>query len=157
MTPEQVLSQVLQSCQPGQLLTCGARADAVGQSWAGADDGHGWQQLDPGAPNQAFPLPTKPELALISDTLEAIDHASGETLLGQLRNYGTHRIAVVVADDSGWPFRDFISLGFFRQGPVEADPPATLFTYNIDQYNHRRAWNNPDYWANPEMWGKAWW
>jgi hypothetical protein len=79
-------------------------------------------------------------------------------LLGQLRNYGTHQIAVVVDPEQGWDFKDFIGLGFRRQAELDDDGRTrTLYTYNIDNYNHKRAWNNPDNWANPEMWGKAWW
>ncbi len=97
---------------------------------------------------------------MITDTLEHLSHEQGELLLGQLRNYGTHQIAVISADDGRWAFTDFIGLGFQRQAVVTESGPSsdrTLYTYNIDSYNHKRKWNNPDNWANPEMWGKAWW
>jgi len=65
---------------------------------------------------------------------------------------------VVVEPGQGWEFRDFIGLGFRRQAVLDDKGTAlTLFTYNIDNYNHKRAWNNPRNWANPEMWGKARW
>ena len=64
----------------------------------------------------------------------------------------------MVKDCPGWSFTDFIGLGFRRQAELGyEDSPLTLYTYNIDSYNHKRAWNNPDNWANPEMWDKAWW
>lgn len=133
-------------------------AGEIGQHWHQHRDSLSVITLDAHAPNAAFPLSETQDLALITDTLEELEHAEGEILLGQLRNYGTHQIAVVVASDKGWDFRDFIALGFRRQANLDDQGVArTLFTYNIDNYNHKRAWNNPKNWANPEMWDKARW
>ncbi len=114
--------------------------------------------LDTADPNARLPLDSVPDLAIITDTLEHLPYEEGALLLGQLRNYGTHQIAVLVPQTTDWGFTDFIALGFQRHADIESENGAlTLYTYNLDTYNHKRAWNNPDNWANPEMWGKAWW
>lgn len=152
------LARIVDTCRPAGLVVCGPVAQELGQRWQQHHPDSSVITLDAGSPNAAFPLAATQDLALITDTLEQLSHEEGEMLLGQLRNYGTHQIAVVVASDRGWEFRDFIGLGFRRQAVLDDQGSTrTLFTYNIDNYNHKRAWNNPKYWANPEMWGKAWW
>ncbi|MFO7993095.1 MAG: DUF6231 family protein [Marinobacter sp.] len=157
-TTQQALARIIDTCQPATLVVCGNVASEVGSHWCQHHSESAMTKLDANSPNEAFPLPRTQDLALVTDTLEHLSHEQGEVLLGQLRNYGTHQIAVVVADSPGWAFTDFIGLGFRRQAELgEEDIPLTLYTYNIDSYNHKRAWNNPDNWANPEMWDKAWW
>ncbi|NMT63012.1 DUF6231 family protein [Marinobacter orientalis] len=158
-TTRQALARIIDTCQPGTLVVCGRVAGEVGNHWCQHHGDSAMTRLDSGSPNDAFPLPQTQDLALITDTLEHLRHEQGEVLLGQLRNYGTHQIAVVVeANSPEWTFTDFIGLGFRRQAELEDETnPSILYTYNIDSYNHKRAWNNPDNWANPEMWGKAWW
>ncbi len=154
----QALARIVDTCQPGSLVVCGAVADEVGQHWQQHHPSSSVITLDARAPNTAFPLSATQDLALITGTLDKVSHEEGEKLLGQLRNYGTHQIAVVIEPEQGWEFRDFIGLGFHRQATLD-DKGITraIYTYNIDNYNHKRAWNNPRHWANPEMWGKARW
>lgn len=157
-TTQQALARIIDTCQPTTLVVCGNVASEVGERWCQHHSESAMTTLDANAPNKAFPLPQTQDLALVTDTLEHLSHEQGEVLLGQLRNYGTHQIAVVVANSPVWAFTDFIGLGFRRQAELgEEGSPLTLYTYNIDSYNHKRAWNNPDNWANPEMWDKAWW
>ncbi|MBE93735.1 DUF6231 family protein [Marinobacter sp.] len=157
-TPQQALARIIDTCQPATLVVCGEVAGEVGDHWCRHHSESAMTTLNTNAPNDAFPLPETQDLALVTNTLEHLSHDEGQVLLGQLRNYGTHQIAVVVTDCPGWSFTDFIGLGFRRQAELgDEDSPLTLYTYNIDSYNHKRAWNNPDNWANPEMWDKAWW
>ncbi len=157
-TSHKALARIMDACQPASLVVCGEVAGDVGQHWYQHHPSSSVITLDAHAPNSAFPLSGTQDLALITDTLEKVSHEEGEMLLGQLRNYGTHQIAVVVDPGQGWEFRDFIGLGFRRQAVLDDKGIAlALYTYNIDSYNHKRAWNNPKNWANPEMWGKAWW
>lgn len=157
-TSHDAIAQIVDKTQPATLLVCGRLAEEVARLWQSHKDTTHVTFLPETAPHNAFPLPDIQDLALITNVLEHLSREEGELLLGQLRNYGTHQIAVVVESDRGWSFTDFIALGFRRQAEVEGDnKPLTLYTYNIDSYNHKRAWNNPDNWANPEMWGKAWW
>jgi hypothetical protein len=156
--PAKTLAAIIDSSQPETLLCCGETAGKVGQVWLNQKPEHRQLTLDSSDPNTGLPPEVVPDLAIITETLEDLSHEQGTLLLGQLRNFGTQRIAVLVSESSGWHFNDFIGLGFQRHGKVEQDDQTlTLFTYNLDSYNHKRTWNNPDYWANPEMWGKAWW
>ncbi|KPQ00202.1 DUF6231 family protein [Marinobacter sp. HL-58] len=154
----QALARIVDTCQPKTLVVCGEAAGQVGRHWCHHHGESAMTTLDSNRPNEAFPLSRTQDLALVTDTLEHLSHEQGEVLLGQLRNYGTHQIAVVVSGNPEWAFTDFIGLGFRRQAELgDGDNPLTLYTYNIDSYNHKRAWNNPDNWANPEMWDKARW
>jgi hypothetical protein len=98
------------------------------------------------------------DLALITDTLEHLNRAQGQHLLGQLRNFGTRQIAVLLREDRAWTLTDFIALDFRREAALkEGDRNFLLYTYNINTYNRKRTWNNPRFWANPERWGKERW
>lgn len=155
---EKVLARILDTCQPGTLLYCGDIACHVSRLWKSQRESVHLLALDPLDPNARLPLDSVPDLAIITNTLEHLSYEEGALLLGQLRNYGTHQIAVLVSQTPNWGFTDFIALGFQRHANIESENGAlTLFTYNLDTYNHKRAWNNPENWANPEMWGKAWW
>ena len=156
--PEKVLARILDTSQPDILLYCGDTASRVSEVWHGQRKAVRLLALDTADPNARLPLDSVPDLAIITDTLEHLPYEEGALLLGQLRNYGTHQIAVLVPQTTDWGFTDFIALGFQRHADIESENGAlTLYTYNLDTYNHKRAWNNPDNWANPEMWGKAWW
>jgi len=156
--PEKVLARILDTSQPDTLLYCGDTASRGSEVWHGQREAVRLLALDTADPNARLPLDSVPDLAIITDTLEHLPYEEGALLLGQLRNYGTHQIAVLVPQTTDWGFTDFIALGFQRHADIESENGAlTLYTYNLDTYNHKRAWNNPDNWANPEMWGKAWW
>ncbi|QSP95772.1 hypothetical protein LPB19_05010 [Marinobacter salinisoli] len=155
---QQVLASILDTCQPESLLCCGATADTVGEHWHQHSKNTRMSRIDPKDPNSDLPLNSVHDLALVSDTLEHLPFDEGALFLGQLRNYGTHQIAVLAGESPDWAFKDFLGLGFRRHTELEQrDGTVTLYTYNLDNYNHKRQWNNPKHWANPEMWGKAWW
>ncbi len=154
----EILARILDTAQPGSLICCGTTAQTVARHWRDHHTGSHLTELDPADPNADLPPAQVMDLALVSDTLEHLPHAEAALLLGQLRNYGTRQIAVLVGPVPDWAFTDFIGLGFRRHATIQQnDTELTLYTYNLDTYNHKRAWNNPDNWANPEMWGKAWW
>ncbi len=155
--PEEVLSGLMNACNPATLLVCGDRARMLGENWQKAHSGTVLVELDADNPNDGFPLPHPIDLALITDSLDSLPQGEGALLLGQLRNFGTHQIAVLVADPESWEFSDFIGLGFKRLLRFDGNHPQTLYVYNIANYNHKRDWNNARFWANPEMWDKARW
>ena len=153
----ELLRQVLDSQAPNSIICCGELAERVVADWVGDRDGIRISVLPGDAPNAAFPLAEIYDLALITDVLEHLSASEGRTLLGQLRNAGARRIAVLAAPDKNWRLSDFIALGFKRAEQGRADPVKTLYTYDIASYNHKRKWNNADHWANPHMWDKARW
>ena len=153
-----VLARIIDTSQPDRLLSCGDTATAVAMHWCQQRPETSLICLDPAAALAGDAGLARVDLALVSDVLEQFGHSDGEHLIGLLRNYGAQRIAVLAAAKSGWQFTDFIGLGFREHAQIEDDEGSyTLYTYNLDTYNHEREWNNPKNWANPEMWGKAWW
>ncbi|WP_417543076.1 DUF6231 family protein [Marinobacter sp.] len=157
LTPRQALAQTLDDCQPDTLLVCGTLPVRLGRAWHEQYPDRLYTELFLSALNNGLPPADTHDLALIEGALEQLSHEEGTLMLGQLRNFGTHRIAVIMTNESGWQLSDFLGLGFKRQAHLQGTPARTLYTYNIDSYNRRRDWNNPQYWANPEMWDKARW
>lgn len=156
-TPARVLARIIDTSQPATLLCCGQIAQEVAAVWQ-QQAGQQLMTLDTTDPNAHMPPMQVPDLALITDTLEHLPFGEGALLLGQLRNYGTQQIAVLAPPTPAWGFTEFLGLGFQRHAELQSENGAlTLYTYNLDTYNHKRAWNNPDNWANPHMWGKTWW
>ncbi|MCP8898701.1 DUF6231 family protein [Gilvimarinus xylanilyticus] len=155
--PIQALANIIDGCQPKTMVALGETSEKLASRWS---EHHGCDAtfLTPDDAKEGLTLPEVQDLAMITDTLEHIDHARGQTLIGLLRNYGTRQIAVLVTENSGWNQSDFVGLGFKRQAKIEENGESlALYTYNISNYNHKRTWNNPRFWANPEMWDKARW
>jgi hypothetical protein len=157
MEPLELLNRILHTYEPKTIVCCGKQACRVTDDWSRNHPDVSIATLSPNDPNAGFPLPVLHDLALVSDTLEHLPQAEGKMLLGQLRNAGARRIAVLVEAEKSWRFADFIGLGFKRVQHIGGDQPQTLYAYDIASYNHKRKWNNPDNWANPEMWDKARW
>ncbi|MDX1589041.1 MAG: DUF6231 family protein [Oleiphilaceae bacterium] len=156
-SPQQDLEDILHHTQPRSLLYAGEGLSPLVEKWRRENPGTLTEALPREAPHKAFPLSRLYDLALVADTLEHLSGADGRLLLGQLRNMGAQRMAVLDPVDSPWRFRDFIGLGFVRQQCYDQQGGLTLYTYDIASYNHKRTWNNPQNWANPEMWDKARW
>lgn len=115
---------------------------------------------EPGDPSAAT-LPLH-DLAIIVDILETLEPAQGLEMLGTIRNRYASRIYLRLTEArdtaSRWKDTDFFSLGMQRAGhTVEGKLSTRVFTYDLETYNRRRAWNSPKHWANPENFGKYWW
>jgi hypothetical protein len=156
MNAQAMFESVIQAARPSSLLVAGGPAEAAASVLQSSADNIRVDVLHHDQGELAGTSAQPHDLALVSDTLEAVDRTTGTLLLGQLRNLGNRQIAVLVEDSSEWTLTDFVALGFAHQsGGIQGS--HTLYTYNIDTYNHKRDWNNPKYWANPEMWDKARW
>lgn len=152
-----LLADIVAGSQPTTLACCGDTARSVAEPWCQRHPDRRLLRLSADAPDLGLPGDRVPDLALVTETLERLPRETGALLLGQLRNYGTREIAVLVHASAPWTFTDFLGLGFRRQARLPSDPDLTLYSYNLDSYNHTRTWNNPEHWANPHLWGKAWW
>lgn len=157
MQPTSLLDEILHSQNPGSIVCCGETACRIAEKWTQEHPSIPLYRLTADNPNSDLPLPQIYDLAIISETLENLSQAQASTFLGQLRNAGARRIAVLVEAGKTWRFTDFIALSFKRSSFTEGPQPQTLYTYDIASYNHKRKWNNSDNWANPHMWDKARW
>lgn len=157
MKPQAIFESIILDARPSSLLVAGSAAEVTAGAWQSSAQAIRVDVLVHSQGELTGESAGPHDLALISDTLEAMDRTTGTLLLGQLRNLGNRRIAVLVDNASGWRLTDFLALGFTRQAIGDEGTSHSLYTYNIDTYNHKRDWNNPKYWANPEMWDKARW
>ncbi|MBU2887771.1 hypothetical protein KO507_18555 [Gilvimarinus agarilyticus] len=154
---KQALAAIIDNCQPNRIVALGETAQRLAQRWSEHSECEVTHLTLEDTQNE-LSFADVQDLGLVSDTLEHVSFQQGQILIGQLRNYGTRQIAVLVQDQSGWDLNDFIALGFKRESQLGEDGgrnPSTLYTYNISSYNHQRSWNNPRFWANPHMWGKT--
>ncbi|SES88692.1 MULTISPECIES: DUF6231 family protein [Marinobacter] len=157
MNTQAIFESVIRDARPSTLLVTGGAAEAAARGWQSSASDVRIHVLDTGQGELAGPGAEPHDLALVADTLESMDRTTGTQLLGQLRNLGNRQIAVLVSNTSEWRLTDLVALGFTRQAGGDGRSSHSLYTYNIDTYNHKRDWNNPKYWANPEMWDKARW
>lgn len=110
------------------------------------------------------------DLAVIADCLEHMNLENGQQLVGRLRNVHSNHLAVLVSDSAGeanadetvisrWSEADFYALGMQHYSTFKRAEKHNLqlYTYAIESYNHKRAWNNARFWANPENFNRYWW
>lgn len=161
-----LLADLIESTNPKHILALGKTAEDLAELWCTSRQGTEFLRINVGD-LASVEQHASADLAVITDAIEQMPTKQGEQLLALLRNYGTHQIAVLVANDGAWSFNQFIALGFRKHTDLENDVATvksnnknqsyTLYTYNLDSYNHKRTWNNSRFWANPEMWNKARW
>lgn len=73
--------------------------------------------------------------------------------VGLLKNYWSDHIWVF-SDKSHNNFAEhYLAMGF-RKEKTSDRTPYLRYSYNLDNYNRKRDWNNSRFWANPENWHK---
>lgn len=104
------------------------------------------------------PEPRVP-LVLLPDTLSALDVATGQHLLGGLRDRWADEVLILHRlDDTRWGLNEFLALGFRRDPDAEsAAPDHAVYRTSLYDYKLTPDWLNARFWANPEMWDKARW
>ena len=98
-------------------------------------------------------------LILLPDTLSALDTATGQQLLGGLRDRWADEVLILHRrDDERWGLNDFLALGFRHDPQAEtAAPDHAVYRTSLYDYKLTPDWLNARFWANPEMWDKARW
>ncbi len=98
-------------------------------------------------------------LVLLLDTLSGLDLATGQRLLGGLRDRWADEVLILHRrDDERWDLNDFLALGFRHDPEAEtAAPDHTVYRTSLYDYKLTPDWLNARFWANPEMWNKARW
>lgn len=94
--------------------------------------------------------PTRFDLAVVYG-FDDVDMEATRQLFGHLKNEICERIWALTSPHSQWQLVDFIALGF-RKDSLPAEVPTGSYSYNLENYNHKRDWNNPRFWANPQNW-----
>ena len=161
-TPQEKLAAILDSHQPRSLLIVSLNPVPVAQHWCDDHDCEliSIQELDPFKQLEAV---RRVDMAVVADQLEYMNQKDGEALLGLLRNLHTDSMVAVyqprlAPEKLRWPHNGFLALGCREEGHFAQDGrELDIYSYDLDDYNFRRQWNNPRFWANPEHWGKYWW
>lgn len=157
-TTRALVADIIENSAPQTILSVGTNADELANLWCSAHPDTLSVNINIETISDSVKNHASADLAIVYGALETLTQHDGEQLLAMLRNYGTHQIAVLVKNNSVWQFNQFIALGFRKHTEISEDEQLyTLYTYNLDNYNHKRIWNNPRFWANPEMWNKARW
>lgn len=159
--PGAYLASCLQQRQPASLLCCSWGPVPAVKEYCEAANCR-LQQIRKKDTKAALKGLPRFDMAIIADQLEHMSWSEGEHFLALLQNLHSGHLWVAVsetADGPAWKATDFYALGMHRKRQFSrADgPDITVYTYDIDRYNHIRTWNNPDFWANPENFGKYWW
>ena len=60
--------------------------------------------------------------------------------------------------EGAWSEADLKALSLSLHRRVREDGVwYSVYTYDIDTFNHRREWNSPEHWANPENFRRYRW
>ena len=161
-SPQERLAAILDSHQPSSIVTVSLNPIPVVSQWCKDHDCKlvEIQEQDPFAALEEI---ERVDMAIVADQLEYMSQRDGEALMGLLRNLHTDSMVAVyqprlAPEKLRWPHNGFLALGCREEGHFAQDGrELDIYSYDLDDYNFRRQWNNPRFWANPEHWGKYWW
>lgn len=150
----QALAHALGETEPQTVLAVGRLAEElVARHFP---DGVRSVTVAPAAAGEALTRHGPFDIAILTDTLEALDRREASGLLARLRDLYARRVILLVAHDHcAWSGTDLTALGFTRLH--ETPGAGTLYGFDIATYKTTPDWLNPDYWAHPELWDRYRW
>lgn len=153
--PRSAIAAILDALQPSTLLLVGNALDPW-QAWCAS---HCDAAITCAEPDETTLEPLGHfDCALVIGATDQLEKRTAEELLGRLRNVHTAHLYVLATDDPRWPLTSWLALALQRLDRFDdAEPPVTLYAYDLSSYNRTRSWNNPRYWANPENWNRYRW
>ena len=155
---EAVLAAALEALAPASVLALGPPPVPGVAGCRARHPGVAVTHIDAPDPLPALEPLGRFDVALVAGLLEQLDHATGEQLLGRLRNLHTEHLLVLLGPEAPWRRNQLIGLGLRPTTRLrDASGEAALYAYSLASYNPVRSWNNPRFWANPENWGKYRW
>ena len=160
-SPGAFLAQCLRERQPASLLCCSWGPVPAVEEYCKAARCK-LKQLQKKSSAAALQALSRFDMAVVADQLEHMSWIKGQQFLARLCNLHSGHLWIAVSEKDGgraWKATNFYALGMQRKQHFSREQGAdlTVYTYDIDRYNHIRPWNNPDFWANPENFGKYWW
>tara|TARA_B100000676_G_C17990867_1_gene794813 strand:+ start:622 stop:1140 length:519 start_codon:yes stop_codon:yes gene_type:complete len=161
-SPQERLAAILDSHQPSSILTVSLNPIPVVTQWC-KDHDCKLVEIQEQNPFASLDDIERVDIAIVADQLEYMSQRDGEALMGLLRNLHTDSMVAVYQPTLApqklrWPSNGFLALGCREQGHFAQDGrELNIYSYDLDNYNFERKWNNPRFWANPENWGKYWW
>ncbi len=161
-SPQERLAAILYSHQPRSVLAVSLNPIPVVSQWC-KDHDCKLHEIQSPTPFAALEEIERVDMAIVADQLEYMTHRDGEALMGLLRNLHTDSVVAVYQPKLApqtlrWPSNGFLALGCREQGHFSHDGRSLdIYSYDLDNYNFERSWNNSRFWANPENWGKYWW
>jgi hypothetical protein len=104
------------------------------------------------------------DYAVLSGALEDVPHDDGAALIARLRDLHCHRFALACrhADahhrEGAWSEAELLAMALSLHRRIREDGVwFSVYTYDIDTFNRRREWNNPEHWANPDNFRRYRW
>lgn len=161
-SPQERLAAILDSHRPRSVLAVSLNPIPVVSQWCKDHDCELIEIQSP-TPFDALEAIERVDMAVVADQLEYMTHRDGEALMGLLRNLHTDSVVAVYQPTLApqtlrWPSNGFLALGCREQGHFSQEGRTLdIYSYDLDNYNFERSWNNSRFWANPENWGKYWW
>lgn len=160
---QEILLQRLTAIEPSDLLCIAPSMPPAVVHWPGAAAGR-TTHMDPEVALTRLAEFGRCEFALLAGALEILSAGDGAALIARLRDIHCHRFVVSYrpgneqTGNGGWTEQDFRSLTLSLHHRIEEDGVQTLiYGYDIDSYNHRRAWNSSEHWANPGNFSRFRW
>lgn len=161
-SPQERLAAILDSHQPKSILAVSLNPIPVVSQWCKDHDCELIEIQSP-TPFGALEEIQRVDMAIVADQLEYMTHKDGQSLMGLLRNLHTDSMVAVYQPTLApqtlrWPSNGFLALGCREQGHFSQEGRSLdIYSYDLDNYNFERSWNNSKFWANPENWGRYWW
>ncbi len=117
--------------------------------WFAAPEGQWQHRVDPELPEGRWGQ------IWLDRSLDTLPQAEAQALIGRLKNLHADNIWLLV-EQPPWPLATYLALGFV-QVATDDFAPARVYSYQLQDYNAARPWNNAKYWANPQNFHRYRW
>lgn len=157
---QEILLEELEQAAPQQVLCIADEQTASLDAYLGRHDDCVVERLDPASAAACPGQLGRYEFGVVCGALETLPAQHGSTLLARLRDVHCRRLCVTLrfAPEGFWTHERLLSMALALLRRVDQNGIATgIYRYDIDTYNPRREWNNPDKWAHPENFGRYRW
>jgi hypothetical protein len=161
---QETLLEELEKTAPRRVLCVADSVAAALDTYVRHHDACEVERVDPPAAVAGLASLGRFDLGLLSGALEQLSGADGSALVARLRDVHCRRLCVTwrpgspAGDPAFWTRERFRSLALTLHRRIDQDGARTeIYVFDIDHYNPRREWNNPDQWAHPENFDRYRW
>ena len=170
LSPDQLLTNLLEDHQPNSLLLVGDEIPPAIQQYLDTQKDNSISLQSLSNASLLSTIESRFDFCLITPAFIEQDKQRGIELLAGIRNRLCHHIYLFIplneniSAEDNWTEKDLFSLGLkklaqfnSKESDDDIAPVLNCFAYQIESYIKKRDWNNARFWANPEQFGKHWW